>query len=227
MSKARNQKPVIVAGGGIGGLATALGFARKGFRTMVLEQAPEFGEIGAGIQLAPNAWHAIDALGVGELVKREAVFIERVLMMDGISGEPVIEIPVDEKFRRRFGNPYAVTHRADIHGSLLNGCKQAGIELRANTRVTGYTIEDGEVSVTTAGGERFSGAALVGADGGRSVVRESIVGDGEPPESGHMCYRAVLRAEEMPKDLRWPAATLRAARLAETAEMTAAVWPWS
>jgi 3-hydroxybenzoate 6-monooxygenase len=211
MSNARNVKPVIVAGGGIGGLATALALARKGFRVVVLEQAPEFGEIGAGIQLAPNAWHAIDALGVGELVKREAVFIERVLMMDGISGEPVIDIPVDEAFRKRFGNPYAVTHRADIHGSLLDGCKQASIELRANTRVTGFAIEDGGVSVTTASGERFSGAALVGADGGRSVVRESIVGDGEPPESGHMCYRAVLRAEEMPKDLRWPAATLWAA----------------
>lgn len=209
MSAARNEKPVIVAGGGIGGLATALGLARKGFRCVVLEQAPEFAEIGAGIQLAPNAWHAIDALGVGELVKREAVFIERVLMMDGISGETVIDIPVDETFRKRFGNPYAVTHRADIHGSLLDGCKaQGSIELRANTRVTGFAIEERGVTVSTAGGERITGAALVGADGGRSVIREGIVGDGDPPESGHMCYRAVLRAEEMPKDLRWPAATL-------------------
>ena len=211
MSAMRNEKPVIVAGGGIGGLAAALGLARKGFRVVVLEQAPEFAEIGAGIQLAPNAWHAIDALGVGELVKREAVFIDRVLMMDGISGEPVIEIPVDEKFRKRFGNPYAVTHRADIHGSLLDGCKEASIELRANTRVTGFEARGKEVLVKTANGEPIVGAALIGADGGRSVIRDSIVGDGEPPESGHMCYRAVLRAEEMPKDLRWPAATLWAA----------------
>jgi 2-polyprenyl-6-methoxyphenol hydroxylase-like FAD-dependent oxidoreductase len=207
--KARNEKPVLVAGGGIGGLAAALGLARKGFRAVVLEQAPEFAEIGAGIQLAPNAWHAIDALGVGELVKREAVFIERVLMMDGMSGESVIDIPVDEKFRIRFGNPYAVTHRADIHGSLLDGCKaQASIELRANTRVTGFKIESKGVRVETANDESIEGVALIGADGGRSVIRSHIVGDGEPPESGHMCYRAVLRAEEMPQDLRWPAATL-------------------
>jgi 3-hydroxybenzoate 6-monooxygenase len=207
--KLRNDRPVLVAGGGIGGLATALGLARKGFRAIVLEQAPQFGEIGAGIQLAPNAWHAIDALGVGELVKREAVFIERVLMMDGMSGEAVIDIPVDEKFRRRFGNPYAVTHRADIHGSLLDGCKaEPSIELRANARVTGYSVDGSKVLVKTASGESIEGAALVGADGGRSVIRDGIVGDGEPPESGHMCYRAVLRAEEMPKDLRWPAATL-------------------
>src|SRR6185503_21370080 len=123
MSAARNEKPVVVAGGGIGGLAAALALARKNFRVVVLEQAQEFGEIGAGIQLAPNAWHAIDALGVGELVKKEAVFIERLQMMDGVSGERVIDIPLDEKFRKRFGNPYAVTHRADIHGSLLDGCK--------------------------------------------------------------------------------------------------------
>src|SRR5204863_1978083 len=117
--KPRNQNPVIVAGGGIGGLAAALALARKGFRSIVLEQATEFAEIGAGIQLAPNAWHAIDALGVGEQVKRDAVFIESLLMFDGVSGEKVIDIPLDERFARRFGNPYAVTHRADIHGSLL------------------------------------------------------------------------------------------------------------
>src|SRR5690242_1474847 len=135
--KARNENPVIVAGGGIGGLAAALALARKGFRSVVLEQAREFGEIGAGIQLAPNAWHAIDALGVGELVKREAVFIERVLLMDGVSGETVIEIPTDKRFAKRFGNPYAVTHRADIHGALLDGCKQNPlIELRASARVS-------------------------------------------------------------------------------------------
>src|SRR5687767_3719379 len=152
--KLRNDRPVLVAGGGIGGLATALGLARKGFRAIVLEQAPQFGEIGAGIQLAPNAWHAIDALGVGELVKREAVFIERVLMMDGLSGETVIDIPVDERFRERFGNPYAVTHRADIHGSLLDGCKaQPSIELRADTRVIDFEVSGNQVAVKTADGD--------------------------------------------------------------------------
>ena len=203
------MRPVVIAGGGIGGLAAALALAIKGFPSLVLEQASEFGEIGAGIQLAPNAWHAIDALGVGELVKKEAVFIERLQMMDGVSAERVIDVPLDVPFRKRYGNPYAVTHRADIHGAMLDGCKARNeIELRTRARVTGYRIESGGVSVQLADGASVTGAALIGADGARSAVREGIVGDGDPPETDHLCYRAVLKAEEMPEELRWAAATL-------------------
>src|SRR5918996_3036112 len=167
---ARNAKPVIVAGGGIGGLAAALALARKGFRSIVLEQAAEFGEIGAGIQIAPNAWHALDALGVGALVKKEAVFIEHLLTFDGVSGEKVIDVPLDARFARRFGNPYAVTHRADIHGSLLDGCKALPglIELRTSSRVSAYEQDERQVIVSTENGDSICGAALVAADGGRS-----------------------------------------------------------
>ena len=209
----RNQVPVIIAGGGIGGLAAALALARKGFKSIVLEQAPQFGEIGAGIQIAPNAWHALDALGVGQLVKKEAVFIERLLMMDGVSGEKVIDIPLDKRFAKRFANPYAVTHRADIHGSLLDGCKALPelIELRTSTRVNSFEIEGPGVAVKTASGEVLRGAALVGADGARSVVRDALVGDPLPASTLHKCYRAVLNAGDVPKDLRWAAATLWAA----------------
>ena len=213
MSGARNAKPVVIAGGGIGGVACALGLAIKGFRVVVIEQAHAFGEIGAGIQLAPNAWSALDALGVGLLVKRDAVFMQRLVMMDGISGEPVIDLPLDEAFGRRYANPYAVTHRADIHGSLLDGCKEHRhlIELRTRSRVTGLESDGRDVTVKLHGGESIAAAALVGADGWHSVVRQQIVGDGEPPESEHMCYRAVLAAADMPPDLQQPAATLWAA----------------
>jgi 2-polyprenyl-6-methoxyphenol hydroxylase-like FAD-dependent oxidoreductase len=212
-SSSRNKAPVIIAGGGIGGLAAALALARKGFRSVVVEQAPQFGEIGAGIQIAPNAWHALDALGVGQLVKKEAVFIERLLMFDGVSGEKVIDMPLDQRFAKRFGNPYAVTHRADIHGSLLDGCKALPelIDLRTSSRVSGFEIAHGGVRVTLADGQALPGTALIGADGGKSVIRETIVGDPLPPATGHMCYRAVLDINDVPKELRLPAATLWAA----------------
>lgn len=211
--KARNAKPVAIAGGGIGGLATALALARKGFRSVVLEQASQFGEIGAGIQIAPNAWHALDALGVGALVKKEAVFVERMLMFDGVSGEKVIDIPLDKRFARRFGNPYAVTHRADIHGSLLDGCKAVPelIELHTSSRVASFEQVGNEVLVRTAKGETLRSTALVGADGLRSVVRDALIGDPLPDSSIHKCYRAVLNAGDVPKDLRFAAATLWAA----------------
>jgi salicylate hydroxylase len=209
----KNPKPIVIAGGGIGGLAAALALARKGFRSVVLEQAQQFGEIGAGIQIAPNAWHALDALGVGGLVKREAVFVEHLFMFDGVSGEKVIDIPLDKRFAKRFGNPYAVTHRADIHGSLLDGCKSLPglIELRTNSKVTGFENDSSSVEARLADGTRIQGAALIGADGGRSVIREAIVGDRLPLITGHMCYRAVLDIDEVPKDLRFAAATLWAA----------------
>ena len=204
---------MIIAGGGIGGLAAALALARKGFRSLVLEQAPQFGEIGAGIQIAPNAWHALDALGVGQLVKKEAVFIEHLFMFDGVSGEKVIDIPLDARFARRFNNPYAVTHRADIHGSLLDGCKALPelIELRTSTRVSGFHVDGTSVTVETVSGDKLKGAALIGADGARSVVRDAIVGDALPASTLHKCYRAVLNIDDVPQDLRFAAATLWAA----------------
>ena len=120
--------PVIVAGGGIGGLAAALALAQRGFRVRVLEQAAEIGEIGAGVQLAPNAFAAFDALGVGEQARGRAVYTDRLVMMDAVDESIVAEVPTGDAFRARFGNPYAVIHRADVHLSLLEGVRaQPGV----------------------------------------------------------------------------------------------------
>src|SRR6187399_367309 len=120
----RSRDPVIVAGAGIGGLAAALALAQRGFRVVVLEQSAEIGEIGAGVQLGPNAFAAFDALGVGERARGRAVYTERMLMMDALDESEVANLPVGEAFRTRFGNPYAVIHRADVHLSLLEGVQE-------------------------------------------------------------------------------------------------------
>ena len=109
-----NSSPqqVLVAGGGIGGVAAALALARQGYAVKVLEQAPELGEIGAGIQLGPNAFAAFDALGIGEQARGRAVYTDEMVMHDALDARLVGRIPTQEAFRQRFGNPYAVIHRA-------------------------------------------------------------------------------------------------------------------
>ncbi len=201
--------PVLIAGGGIGGLSAALGLARKGFSVVVLEKSPKLGEIGAGIQIGPNAFHAFDYLGVGDEARAQAVYIDMLRLMDAMSGEEIIHIPLDEPFRKRFGNPYAVVHRADLHGVLLNACVASElIDLRVNSEVLGYQQDGVTVTVDVASGEHVTGCALIGADGLRSSIRQRLVGDGEPIVSGHSTYRSVIPTDAMPEDLRWNAATL-------------------
>jgi 3-hydroxybenzoate 6-monooxygenase len=208
MNRLNRSDPVIVAGGGIGGLAAALAIARQGFRVKVLEQTAEIGEIGAGIQLGPNAFAAFDALGVGAQARARAVYAERLLMMDAIDESVVGEIPVGDAFRERFGNPYAVIHRADVHKSLHEGAMaSSNIELLAATRIVSVEQDDYSVTVCDQHGNTHRGAALVGADGVKSVVRDVLVGD-SVRVSGHVVYRAVVEAKDFPEDLRWSAATI-------------------
>jgi salicylate hydroxylase len=203
------ELPFIVAGGGIGGLAAALGLARKGVPVLVLEKAAALGEIGAGIQLGPNAFHCFDALGIGDAARAMAVYIDRLRLMDAMSGEEIAHIPLDEPFRHRFGNPYAVVHRGDLHGVFLKACRASDrIALRTGAEVVGYQQDGGSITARLASGETIRGAALIGADGLWSNIRKQIVGDGPPRVSGHTTYRSVIPTEQMPADLRWNAATL-------------------
>ncbi|GAA4256898.1 3-hydroxybenzoate 6-monooxygenase [Azospirillum formosense] len=203
------DRPILIAGGGIGGLAAALGLARKGFRSIVLEQAPALGEIGAGIQIGPNAFHAFDYLGVGDAARAKAVYIDHLVLMDAVRDERIAAIPLDEPFRRRFKNPYAVVHRADLHMVLLDACRTSDlIELRTSSSVERYEQDGASVTVTLGDGGRLTGSALVGADGLRSKVRAQVVGDAQPRVSGHTTFRSVIPTEQMPEDLRWNAATL-------------------
>ena len=207
-SPTSSNLPVLIAGGGIGGVAAALSLARLGYAVKVLEQAPELGEIGAGIQLGPNAFAAFDALGIGELARARAVYTDEMVMHDALDERLVGRIPTDQAFRERFGNPYAVIHRADIHTSLLEGAKQHGnIETLTGTRIERVEQDGDTVTVYDQHGNAHKGQALIGADGVKSVVRQQYVGD-PARVSGHVVYRAVVEKEEFPADLRWNAASI-------------------
>jgi salicylate hydroxylase len=205
---AAHKHSVLIAGGGIGGIAAALALVRQGYRVQVFEQAPEIGEIGAGIQLGPNAFHAFDALGVGEKMRSRAVYTDFMVMHDALDGYQVGKIPTDEKFRQRFGNPYAVIHRADVHLSLLEGAQETGeVEIFTSTRIDRIEQSDAGVSVFDQNGRRFDGVALIGADGVKSAVRQQYVGD-PARVTGHVVYRAVVDKNEFPDELKWNAASI-------------------
>lgn len=203
------MQPIVIVGGGIGGLAAALGLARIGVKTIVLEQAPELGEIGAGIQIAPNAFHCFDHLGVGDEARKCAVFIDRLQLMDAVSGAEIAHIPLDEPFRKRFRNPYAVVHRADLHSVLWEAARASGlVDIQTSHHVERYEQDGQSVTVFCKGKDPIVGRALIGADGLRSQIRAQLLNDGPPRVSGHTTYRSVIPTEQMPEDLRWNAATL-------------------
>jgi salicylate hydroxylase len=202
------QLPVLVAGGGIGGLAAALALVRQGYSVKVLEQSPEIGEIGAGIQLGPNGFHAFDALGVGERARSRAVYTDFMVMHDAVDERLVGKIPTGEAFRLRFGNPYAVIHRADVHLSLLEGTQEtARVEFLTSTRVERIDQDAQSVTVWDHKGTAHHGCGLIGADGVKSVVRQQFVGD-PARVTGHVVYRAVVEKHEFPADLQWNAASI-------------------
>ena len=208
MNNRPQSLPVIVAGGGIGGLAAALALTRRGFAVKVLEQSPKLGEIGAGIQLGPNAFAAFDALGVGPNARGRAVYTDDMVMHDALDESLVARVPVGEPFRKRFGNPYAVIHRADVHTSLLEGAQASGtIDVLTSTSVQRVEQDADGVTVFDASGGEHRGIALIGADGVKSAVRRQYVGD-EARVSGHVVYRAVVDKADFPDDLQWNAASI-------------------
>ncbi|RYY95876.1 MAG: 3-hydroxybenzoate 6-monooxygenase [Comamonadaceae bacterium] len=206
MSTVRDPRPVLVAGGGIGGLAAALALVREGYNVKVIEQSAQLGEIGAGIQLSPNAFAACDALGVGAQLRAKAVYTDEMVMFDAIDAKRVASISLAEGFRERFGNPYAVIHRADIHGALLEGVKATteGIEFLTATKVVHIEQDGRGVTAIDSQGGRHEGQALIGCDGVRSAVRQQYVGDGIRV-SGHVVFRAVIDTAEFPEALRYTA----------------------
>lgn len=200
---------VLIAGGGIGGLATALAVSQAGHRVVVLEREPEFAEIGAGIQLGPNAFRALERLGVKQGLDEHVVFIDSLRLMDGVTGRSIAALDLGSAFRRRYGHPYAVVHRSHLHRMLLEACRtSAAIELRPGNGVERYVQDNVGVTVTLTDGTRVHGSSLVGADGLHSAVRRQLVGDGAPIVSGHTTYRAVIPADRLPEDLCANAATL-------------------
>ena len=194
---------ILVVGGGLGGAAVSLALARKGFRVCLIEQAPEFGVIGYGIQLGPNAFHMFDRLGVSEAVLKQAIIPNSLLMLDSVDGGIIARIPTRASFVTRFKYPYIVIHRIDLHHILLGACKaNSGIELMPETNVIGYEDLGDRLRLRTQGDECIEGAAIVGADGLRSSIRQQMVREGEPRMIGFVAHRTIVPMSEVSADVR-------------------------
>ncbi len=204
MSATGSDKPILIAGGGIGGFAAALALSQRGRPVHILEQASEFGEVGAGIQIGPNIFKMFEVLGLTDAILDVAVLPDFLVMRDGLTGNEIVRMPVGSKaFRERYTYPYGVIYRPDLHNALIDACKaQPNVETSVNQAVERFEDTGEGVRVFTKDGTTHEGAALIGADGLWSKVREQLVGDGKPRVSGHIAYRAVLPTEEVPDHIR-------------------------
>ena len=190
---AGKDDPVLVIGGGLGGASVALALARKGFRVRLLEQAPEFGVIGFGIQLGPNVFPMFDRLGVADAVLAQSIVPKAILMVDSVDGGEIVRIPTGDSFVQRFKRPYIVIHRVDLHRVLLDACEaQPNVELMPLTGAAAYEDTGDGVRLRTTDGRTIEGAAVIGADGLRSTIRQQMLDEGEPRMIGYVAHRTIV-----------------------------------
>jgi 3-hydroxybenzoate 6-monooxygenase len=192
---------LLIVGGGIGGLATALAAARAGRRVDVIEKSPEFTEIGAGLQLAPNATRMLDRLGVLDDVLKLATFPRSLVMMDAVTGLPLTRLDLGEAFRAHYGYPYIVMHRGDLLAAELEACRcEPSITLHSAREAISIAQSDDAVLVTCQDGVSFECDAVVGADGLWSRARKAVHDDGDPICAQYVAYRGTLALTDAPSE---------------------------
>lgn len=195
---------ILVAGGGIAGLASALALGRRRHRIDLLEQAVAFTEVGAGIQLGPNVTRRLHALGVWEALTRVAARPDALVVRNASSGAEIARMALGNAMLRRYGSPYLCVHRADLQALLLAAVRGSGaVTVTTGARVAQVVARGGLVCASTTDARAWEAEALVGADGLWSTVRPSVTTDSSPPRAtGHMAWRALVSQSSLPAALR-------------------------
>jgi salicylate hydroxylase len=205
------QPKVLIAGGGIGGLAAALACARAGAGVALFERAAEFSEVGAGIQLGPNVVSVLHHWGFKDELAAVAAFPYRLQVRSAGTGTELGVLTLGPEIQARYGFPYATIHRADLHGLLLAALTaDSGVQLNVNNAVDRFELKDGGeqggagtgVQLHLADGRQAHGDLLVGADGLWSRVRQQLLGNELPQPMGHLAYRALIHQSSLPAHLR-------------------------
>ena len=192
----------VIAGGGIAGIAAALALAARNHEITVLEQAPAFEEVGAGIQIGPNGRRALEALDVWDALEPAVVFPQSIRVRCARDGAVLGELPLGTTFANRFGTTYQVVHRADLLAALVEVAESSPrINLRTGSRVSCYRANDGGMTALLEDGGEQDADVLIGADGIRSRIRAQLLDDGPPVFAGHVLYRALVDIEAVPSDV--------------------------
>jgi salicylate hydroxylase len=194
---------VLIAGGGIGGLAAALACARAGQTVQLFERAPASAEIGAGIQLGPNVTRILHGWGLQKPLEAVAAYPDYLQARDAVSGKTLGTLRLGDTALARYGAPYATVHRADLHELLAHAvAAEAGMAVMLDTTIDRYEQHDTGIAATTVRGERYSGDVLVGADGLHSRVRQQLLNNAAPQPTAHRAYRALVAQSSLPAALR-------------------------
>lgn len=189
---------VLIVGGGVGGLATALSFALAGIQVRLLEKNEDFREVGCGMQLAPNCSRILDRLGILQQVQANAVFPKQIVWMDAMSGERLTYLNLGPKFVEEFGYPYIVVHRADLLNALYEACiSHPLVTLEANCTVITVGERPESILVECTNGIRYDCDMVVAADGLRSTLRKFVNDDGDPVSVGYVTYRGTVEIDQV------------------------------
>src|SRR5690606_7133797 len=199
VTQSPNPVDVLIVGGGIGGLSAAFALAREGLRVRVLEQASEFGEVGAGLQIAPNCTRILDDYGLLDEAKRRGVLPKAMLMRDAVDGSELTRLDLVDR-ERGYGFPYMVIHRSDLHGIFLDACRRADVDLVTGARVTGYANTASGAQVRLADGRTDEAGLVIAADGLHSVAR-GLLSDDAPVNSSYVAYRAAIPIEKVNREV--------------------------
>jgi salicylate hydroxylase len=202
------SKRIVIAGAGIGGLCAALALAKRKFEVAIYERNPHLGEVGAGLQLSPNAMHVLQELGIADEVKAKAFSPDSAVMRHYQTGKPYFRVPLGDSAIRKYGAHYLHIHRADLHTVLYNACISMNVSIHLGKAIQSYQQTPQNLTIQFDNNDTIEADLLIGADGIKSNIQACMLGQTPAEFTGQVAWRGVVETSKLPKGLIKPNANL-------------------